>query len=301
MFESLAVSSRLITRCAHTLLRSQRCTFHSSSVSRAIYEKDDKGGFRKDGDLKFPSRTEMIRDGFKQLKTEIMLWKDEVKEKLSMDPLAFARKGEVDCLWDFKDPETLKKFQLASDKDHNHGYSTCELKMSPAGKGLFTGYIDATVPKDGIVQSSGYCSMRSYRARKSFKRDSYLNWSMYNTLVIRVRGDGRSYQLNIGNAGYYDLMWNDVFTFVLYTRGGPYWQLTKIPFSKFFFTSKGRIQDKQRPINLEMVSHFGITATDTANGDFSLEIDYIGLEFDPEHTEEFAYETYKHDNYIVGN
>ncbi|CAB3365270.1 Hypothetical predicted protein [Cloeon dipterum] len=173
--------------------------------------------------------------------------------------------------------------------------------MSPSGKGLFTGFIDTRVPKDGIINTAGYCSMRTYRARKSFKRDSYLNWSMYNTLVMRVRGDGRSYQLNIANAGYFDQMWNDVFNFVLYTRGGPYWQLSKIPFSKFFYVSKGRVQDKQRPINLEMVSHFGITATDNSSGEFNLEIDYIGLEFDPAHQETFAYEMYKHDNFIVGH
>ncbi|CAB3365269.1 Hypothetical predicted protein [Cloeon dipterum] len=301
MAETLKLCQVLLRRRLLKLgYSSSRQSFHTSARNQ-IYDKDSKGGFRKEGDLNFPSRTEMIRDGFKQLKGEIMLWKEEVKEKLAMDPLMVARKGEVDVQWHFNNPEELAKFQLNSDKDHNHGYSTCEFKMSPSGKGLFTGFIDTRVPKDGIINTAGYCSMRTYRARKSFKRDSYLNWSMYNTLVMRVRGDGRSYQLNIANAGYFDQMWNDVFNFVLYTRGGPYWQLSKIPFSKFFYVSKGRVQDKQRPINLEMVSHFGITATDNSSGEFNLEIDYIGLEFDPAHQETFAYEMYKHDNFIVGH
>lgn len=45
---------------------------------------------------------------------------------------------------------------------------------------------------------------------------------------MRIRGDGRSYLINIHISGQFDIMWNDVFTFVLYTRGGPYWQTTRV-------------------------------------------------------------------------
>jgi len=45
---------------------------------------------------------------------------------------------------------------------------------------------------------------------------------------MRVRGDGRSYVLNISTTGYYDITWNDVYHYVLYTRGGPYWQFVKV-------------------------------------------------------------------------
>lgn len=43
------------------------------------------------------------------------------------------------------------------------------------------------------------------------------------------------------------------------------------------------------------VSRLGISAMslDFADGDFKLEIDYIGLENDPHHREEFAYESYR--------
>ena len=74
----------------------------------------------------------------------------------------------------------------------------------------------------------------------------------------------------------------------------------QIPFSKFFLTSKGRIQDKQNPIPLDKVTHVGISCGDKNNGPFHLEIDYIGLEFDPTHTEVFAYEMYRQPKYIVG-
>lgn len=51
---------------------------------------------------------------------------------------------------------------------------------------------------------------------------------MYNTLVLRVRGDGRSYSLILRTDSFYDFTWHDAYYYVLYTRGGPHWQLTKV-------------------------------------------------------------------------
>lgn len=53
---------------------------------------------------------------------------------------------------------------------------------------------------------------------------------------MKVRGDGRNYLLNIATKGYYDITWNDMYHFVLYTRGGPYWQVSRVikrVFTKF--------------------------------------------------------------------
>lgn len=96
-------------------------------------------------------------------------------------------------------------------------------------------------------------------------------------------------------------MWNDIYHYVLYTRGGPHWQVSKIPFSKFFLGSKGRVQDRQYPLPLDRVTNvgFSVSARGGHEGPFNLEIDFIGLEFDPSHREEFAYEMYKQQKYIV--
>lgn len=128
-----------------------------------------------------------------------------------------------------------------------------------------------------------------------------MDWRQYNTLVLRVRGDGRSYLINVTTEGYFDITWNDIYHYVLYTRGGPHWQVAKIPFSKFFLASKGRVQDRQFPLPLERVTNLGfsVSARGGHEGNFNLEFDYIGLEFDPSHREEFAYEMYKQDKYIV--
>lgn len=50
------------------------------------------------------------------------------------------------------------------------------------------------------------------------------------------------------------------------------------------------------------VSQIGITAVglDTMDGEFNLELDYIGVEHNSFHNEEFAYELYKAPSFIVG-
>lgn len=64
--------------------------------------------------------------------------------------------------------------------------------------------------------------------QKSFQRESYFDWNLYNTLTLRVRGDGRPYLLILKSDGIFDVTWNDCYHYILYTRGGPHWQLTKV-------------------------------------------------------------------------
>jgi len=91
---------------------------------------------------------------------------------------------------------------------------------------------------------------------------------------------------------YYDVTWNDQYNYPLYTRGGPYWQITKIPFSKFFLSGKGRIQDKQEHIQMDKIASVGITIADSNPGQFNLEVDFIGVVYDETHADVFDYEMF---------
>lgn len=66
----------------------------------------------------------------------------------------------------------------------------------------------------------------------------------------------------------------------------------QIPFSKFYLSAKGRIQDKQEAIQLSHIRCLGITLADAVTGPFQLEIDYIAVVYDSAHPHTFEYEMY---------
>jgi NADH dehydrogenase [ubiquinone] 1 alpha subcomplex assembly factor 1 len=74
----------------------------------------------------------------------------------------------------------------------------------------------------------------------------------------------------------------------------------QIPFSKFYVTSKGRIQDKQEPMELGKIKHLGVTIGDGNEGPFYLEIESIAVMVDENHKEQFAYELYEANPAHVG-
>lgn len=292
-------STRRTELCRQITLLNNFKKFHTTPVQTTFWERDRKSGYNKF--TKEPTKKQLILDGLKELRGEIELWTEEIKEKLESDPILVFRPGETDVVFTFNNPEKLNKWVVTTDSDHNEGKSEAKLEISNCGAGLFHGHIDSQFLHDGKIKRTGYANIRTIRARKSFKRETTFDWRQYNTLILKVRGDGRSYLINLHTEGYFDLLWNDIYHYVLYTRGGPHWQISKIPFSKFFLASKGRVQDRQGPISLDRVTHFGFSvgAKGGTDGQFSLEIDYIGLEFDPCHREEFAYEMYKQQKYIV--
>lgn len=232
------------------------------------------------------------RDGMKIVGGEISKFKEEVICKLSCDNWTELQHGDYELLWKFDNKEMISSWIVTADEDNNDGHSTAEFVITPSNHGLFRGCIDTTVPKDGVTKRTGYCNIRSPPNFMSFKRVRPYNWQEFTHLVMRVRGDGRPYQLHLRMDRHYDVAWFDIYTYALFTRGGPYWQVAKIPFSKFFLSSKGRIQDKQNAIELDKISTLGITLMDGASGPFQLELDYIAILYDSTHTHTFEYEMY---------
>ncbi|XP_062539696.1 complex I intermediate-associated protein 30, mitochondrial [Armigeres subalbatus] len=278
----------------------QRLVVPARFANTLFWEKERKGGYDTKSKKKV-SQKQQILDGLKELRQEFALFNQEWKEKLQSDPLLVFRPGETDVMFNFESEKDLNRWVITTDKDHNEGFTEAKFELSPSGFGLFHGTLESRVPKDGRIKRAGYANMRSIRIRKSFKREAFYDWEQYNTLVMRIRGDGRSYLINLASEGSFDILWNDIYHYVLYTRGGPHWQYVRIPFSKFFLASKGRVQDSQGPVPLNKISSLGFSvgARGGHEGQFRLEFDYIGVEFDPTHREEFAYEMYKQGKYIV--
>ncbi|XP_046352211.1 complex I intermediate-associated protein 30, mitochondrial-like [Haliotis rufescens] len=293
--------SGLLTRqvLAHNqkLLSIPPCLFFNPSRTKVgIYETDKKSGYGKP----LPSHKALLSEGMKGLKGELKLFGQEIKEKCYADPFVDVQHGDYTYEWKMNTRDDIDKWVVTSDHDNNEGLSKASLVLSTNNTAMFHGYLSQEVMKDGIQKRSGYAGIRSPSSFKSFKRKVSYDWSIFNCLVMRVRGDGRTYMINIHMNRAFDVGWNDQYNYGLFTRGGPYWQVAKIPFSKFYLTSKGRIQDKQEPIQLTNVSTMGLSIGDGNEGPFSLEIDYIGLMYDENHYEEFAYEMYQANPAHVG-
>ena len=149
-------------------------------------------------------------------------------------------------------------------------------------------------PQHGRTKRAGYVNIKSVNQNLSFYRTKKLGWEEYTHLVFRVRGDGRSYMINLHMEATTDMAWHDLWRYPLFTRGGPYWQTVTIPFSKFFFTNKGYVQDDMIQVPQRHIVSLGITIADNYDGPFCLEIDTIKVLFHPTlKLEEHAYETYK--------
>jgi len=242
-----------------------------------------------------------VINGLKLLGGELKKFKEEVMEGFRLDrPMYYP--DEIIPFYKFNNQEILDKFQVVTDSDNNQGQSHGTFNQTQLGTALFSGRLDIRVPKDGKLRRTGYVVLQSYPETQSFQRSVYLDWTYWTHLVIRCRGDGRAYMLVLSVFGDFDVTWNLVYQYPLYTRGGPYWQLAKIPFSKFFVANKGRIQDKQCAIPQMKITKIGIACADRNPGPFSLEVDFIGGLRDSGHLEKFAYEEYEVPScYVAGN
>ncbi|XP_017666656.1 PREDICTED: complex I intermediate-associated protein 30, mitochondrial isoform X2 [Lepidothrix coronata] len=211
-----------------------------------------------------------FKKGFDVLKTQLSLLKEETQNHLvgpEGRPFSEYLLEQTRVLWQFRSQEDLNKWIISSDVEIG-GKSEVYLKLSRNNQGaLLYGTLNTEAPRDGETKYSGYCSMRAKPRLGSFRRKKYYDWSNFNSLYLRVRGDGRPWMVNIYTDPYFSHQKDDLYNYFMFTRGGPYWEEIKI-------------------------STLGFTIGDKVDGPFQLEIDFIGLLNDRAHTEEFAYEMY---------
>lgn len=193
--------------------------------------------------------------------------------------------------YQFRTESDMEKWQTGCDSDNSQGFSKCNLYKSDLGTAIFEGILSKRLVKDGIAKRAGWCTMRSIDTNPFVFKKRY-NWENYSHVIIKCRGDGRTYKVMLHTPEFADVTFGDSYSYPLHTHGGPYWQYEHIPFSRFFHTVYGRIMDRQYPITQTRISSFGIVLMDRIEGPFRLEIDFIGVYKDISHKEEFAYERY---------
>ncbi|NWX41643.1 CIA30 protein, partial [Steatornis caripensis] len=300
----MALTLRLLTSaqlhvkcCRHKVLHSLLGPLLSDSMSK-LYSSYKRPGSQPEKNLSWQNIDFSFKKGIDALKTQLSMLRKETKDYLigpGGRPFNQYMLEQTRVLWEFRSQEDLNKWVISSDVEIG-GKSEVYLKLGRNNQAaLLYGTLNTEAPRDGETKYSGYCSMRAKPPVGSFARKKYYDWSNFNSLYLRVRGDGRAWMVNIYTDPYFSHQKDDLYNYFMFTRGGPYWEEIKIPFSKFFLSSRGRVQDDQHPIWLDKASFLtlGFTIGDKVDGPFQLEIDFIGLLNDRAHTEEFAYETYE--------
>ncbi|XP_077321184.1 complex I intermediate-associated protein 30, mitochondrial isoform X4 [Lithobates pipiens] len=222
----------------HPILNSHARSYRRPDTST------DRIPFWRKTDFKLKNTAESLKRNFYLLLKEM---EDHLRGP-GGKPLKESLVEQTTVVWDFRSPEDLQKWIASSDMEIG-GKSQAFLKLGRNNQtALFYGVLNSEVPRDGETTSSGYCTLRSRPPKGAFGRKWNHDWSNFNTLHLRIRGDGRPWMVNIQSETYFSLQWDDLYHYFLYTRGGPYWQDVKIPLSKFFMSSRGRVQDGQYPL-----------------------------------------------------
>jgi uncharacterized surface protein with fasciclin (FAS1) repeats len=141
--------------------------------------------------------------------------------------------------------------------------------MGGVSKGSFRITEDKTLEFSGslsLENNGGFTSIRS--------RPADLNLDGYDTIAIRIKGDGRTYSLNLRTssrnaAGSYRAPFR--------TKKNT-WQVVRIPFKDFGYTAYGRRYAGTAPLQANKVQSVGFTLSDKQAGTFQLEVDWIRAE-----------------------
>lgn len=117
-----------------------------------------------------------------------------------------------------------------------------------------------------LENNGGFTSVRS--------RPAELGLRAGDTLVARVRGDGREYQLNL-----YTSARGRAFSYraPVETRKGE-WTEVRIPLDRFEATSFGQVIRSAGPVAPGSITSVGFLLAEKAPGPFSLEVEWLKVE-----------------------
>jgi len=167
---------------------------------------------------------------------------------------AHAETGATMTLFDFDSADT-GAWTVVNDGVMG-GLSTSSMRRTEQGTGLFAGTVS-------LENNGGFASVRYALAPHDY--------SEYGSLELRVRGDGRSYQLRLRtNRGFDGVAYRAVFT-----PAAGVWTTLELPFAAFEPVYRGRIVAGAPPLDRSSLQQVGFLIADKVSGPFTLEIDAV--------------------------
>jgi monofunctional biosynthetic peptidoglycan transglycosylase len=145
------------------------------------------------------------------------------------------------------------------------GVSRSRMHRTERNTGLFEGELS-------LENNGGFASVRADLGR--------LDLSGFTGLVLRVRGDGRTYQVRLRTDDRFDgIAYRARFA----TRDDA-WQTHRIAFDAFTPTFRGRNLSDVPPLDRRRIHQLGFMPADRSPGPFSLEIDFVDAWHDGDET-----------------
>jgi monofunctional biosynthetic peptidoglycan transglycosylase len=166
---------------------------------------------------------------------------------------AFA--DEPRMLFDFSKPEAAQAWQPVNDGVMG-GVSEGRFRITDAATMEFFGTLS-------LENNGGFASVRSRRTDLGLKPD--------DTLVIRLKGDGREYLLNL-----YVPSLRVAYSYraAIPTKAGE-WTEVRIPLKECYATSFGNKVPNAGPVDAPKVNSMGFMLADKKAGPFKLEIAWV--------------------------
>ena len=130
---------------------------------------------------------------------------------------------------------------------------------------------DSSLPTSTCYVSSARCLWRTTAdLRPSDREKATINLRSGDTIVIRLRGDGREYNLNL-----YTTSRQTAFSYrATFDTPEREWIEVRLPLTDFVATSFGRIVEN-RPLNPNDIAGVGFLIADEKAGPFELEVDWM--------------------------
>lgn len=163
-----------------------------------------------------------------------------------------------ETLFDFTAADAVKEWQTVNDGVMG-GVSDGKFKITDAKTMEFFGTLS-------LANNGGFASVRTKAKKLSLEEN--------DALVVKIRGDGREYMLN--------LYPNRSQVAYSYRASVPTkkdeWIEVKIPLDKFEATSFGRMVKNAGPVRPAEINSLGFMLGDKKAGPFKLEIEWIKVE-----------------------
>lgn len=192
------------------------------------------------------------------------------------------------CIFNFNTKDELKRWHLYSDSEYG-GLSSASLEITDGASvgdtpltGVFSGNLSLDMSEESTwrIRRYGFCGMRS----KKF--DGFIDLDAYDTIAMKIKGDGRCYISTIYTENWVnspgqqeDNSWQ---AFV-YIPPQDRWEVLKIPLDRYLPTWRGNVIQAKLEMNparivgmsLSVNAEGGVPGAKTGPGDFRLDVAWI--------------------------